>query len=50
MNEVNKCDCELNGEGCCSKCYDGPVTDLTDIARWEAHIKMEREAHESQEG
>lgn len=24
-----KCDCELKGEGCCSKCYDGPVTEVS---------------------
>lgn len=43
-----KCDCELKGEGSCSKCYDGPVTTLpllSDEERYKAHVEMERQAH-----
>lgn len=43
-----KCDCALNGEGCCSECYDGPVTtlpSLSDEERYKAHVQLEQQAH-----
>lgn len=45
---VMKCDCALKSEGCCSECYDGPVTTLPPMSeeeRYKAHLEMEREAH-----
>lgn len=45
---TKKCDCALNGAGCCSECYDGPVTDIplmSDEERYRALVMMEKEAH-----